>query len=203
MPVYLWTGSSLTEGDTFQGDIEIGFDRHSSFSTTGYETILIHDDAEHPDISVATRNSESSFSSSMISPLKEDLKLRRIKRNILVVDDSPTARKMVAKLLMNEGYQVEQCIDGQTCLDLVLSKYQPNETTPYFSAILLDSDMPGISGPEVVSRLRKEGYPWPVIGVTGHVHKKDIDNFLAHGATMVLSKPLNYSNLEKVLNGYL
>lgn len=118
---------------------------------------------------------------------------------ILVVDDSVLACKMVTRLLTCEGYLVESCLDGHSCLTKVLEHFQPDESRPFYTAILLDSDMPGISGVEVAERLRAAGYTWPIVGVTGHVHQEDIDNFVHHGASIVLSKPLDYARLEKVL----
>lgn len=118
---------------------------------------------------------------------------------ILVVDDSVLACKMVTRLLTAEGYLVESCLDGHSCLSKVLEHFQSDELRPYYTAILLDSDMPGISGVEVAERLRAAGYPWLIVGVTGHVHQEDIDNFVRHGASIVLSKPLDFARLEKVL----
>lgn len=118
---------------------------------------------------------------------------------ILVVDDSVLACKMVTRLLTSEGYLVESCLDGHSCLNKVLEHFQPDELRPFYTAILLDSDMPGISGVDVAERLRAAGYPWAIVGVTGHVHQEDIDNFVQHGASIVLSKPLDFARLEKVL----
>lgn len=185
-------------------DIECGIEGQQSIPTLASRSRHLEDqDDNHSLLSRLSTHGGSFYQNNdlMISPLKDDVNLKRKQgQRILVVDDAPTARKMVTRLLMTEGYMVDQCSDGQSCLDTVLSKFQRNESQPYYCVILLDSDMPGISGLEVAKELRKAEYPWPIIGLTGHVLKTDIDNFVAHGASIVLNKPLDYSRLEKALS---
>src|SRR5437773_10453321 len=64
---------------------------------------------------------------------------------ILVVDDDAVSRKILARLLASAGYQCHECEDGTEALALVHAK------RPWL--LLLDFDMPGLSGTEVLKSL--------------------------------------------------
>jgi CheY-like chemotaxis protein len=200
MPLYLLT-EAVEVGDNLPNDVETGGDRPSSCFLDSCDTFARCDGEgreENPKEPLPS-SAASPYLETMISA-QEEMKSKQQPLRILVVDDSLTVRKMVSKLLINDGYEVDQCNDGQSCIDKVMANFTPSELCPYYCAVLLDSDIPGVSGPKAVATLRKRGYRWPVIGVTGHVHQTDIDNFLDHGATMVLSKPLDYTRLQNFLN---
>ena len=114
-------------------------------------------------------------------------------RNILIVDDVPLNFKMLGRLLIKIGYNVDTADNGKIGLDMVsddLEKYQ---------IIFMDNLMPIMSGVEATSKLRAAGYKYTIIGLTGNVMDDDQNVFLEAGADMVLSKPLNCSTLDKVL----
>eukprot|EP01039_Chlorochromonas_danica_P003829 gene3829-4180_t len=65
-----------------------------------------------------------------------------------------------------------------------------------FDLILLDDNMPRLSGFQTAQALRKLGYKGLIIGVTGDVHEEAVQRFLSHGADHVLSKPLDIEKLR-------
>jgi CheY-like chemotaxis protein len=65
---------------------------------------------------------------------------------ILVVDDEPTIRQVIAEILRDEGFEVTVAIDGQQMLDQV-------EIVPP-ALILLDVMMPGMTGLDALARMR-------------------------------------------------
>lgn len=54
-------------------------------------------------------------------------------------------------------------------------------------------------GPEAAKEMRARGFPGLIIGVTGHCLKEDIDNFVKCGANAVLSKPLNFVEMNTLV----
>ncbi len=83
---------------------------------------------------------------------------------ILVVDDDAVSRKILAQLLASAGHQCRECEDGTEALELIRAR-QP-------SLLLLDFDMPGLNGTEVLKSLRSDKDPAiaqiPAIMLTGH-----------------------------------
>ncbi|MBV8083525.1 MAG: response regulator [Chloroflexi bacterium] len=67
--------------------------------------------------------------------------------NVLVVDDDPDLRGLVATVLQDEGHSVSQAANGRDALELVQS--QP------FDAILTDGCMPLLDGAELAARCQQ------------------------------------------------
>src|SRR5205823_14690013 len=67
---------------------------------------------------------------------------------ILVVDDDAISRKILAQLLASAGHDSRECEDGAKALQLIHAKPP--------SLLLLDFDMPGLNGAEVLRRLRSD-----------------------------------------------
>eukprot|EP01041_Mallomonas_annulata_P042208 gene42208-biopygen11567 len=66
----------------------------------------------------------------------------------------------------------------------------------------MDANMPVMSGLEATRRIRDMGYKGLIIGVTGNVTPHDISTFVAHGANIVLPKPLDMSKLDNALDNF-
>src|SRR2546430_1352657 len=67
---------------------------------------------------------------------------------ILIVDDESLNRDMLSRRLRKQGYQTTQVEDGANALALLAGDLQ-------FDLVLLDQNMPGISGIEVLAAVRK------------------------------------------------
>src|SRR5213595_4338455 len=111
---------------------------------------------------------------------------------ILVVDDDAVSRKILARLLASAGYQCHECEDGAEALALVHAK-RP-------SLLLLDFDMPGLNGTEVLKTLRSESDPAiaqiPAIMLTGHGSEESEVRCLQAGADDFVTKPVNAAVLR-------
>ena len=70
-----------------------------------------------------------------------------IEKKVMVVEDSPTQRLVICKMLIQQGYRVMEAGDGYEALSL-LNKERPD-------LILLDIVMPGMDGYEVMSAIKK------------------------------------------------
>lgn len=81
-----------------------------------------------------------------ILPATDDLGRRVERKTLLVVDDNPSIRESLALLLRLAGYNVVEASDGGQAIDLV------EEERP--DLVLTDLRMPGMSGVELIQRMR-------------------------------------------------
>jgi len=102
---------------------------------------------------------------------------------VLIVDDSPSNIRVMAAILQ-ERYRVKTATSGQQCLDMAI-RHQPD-------LILLDIEMPGISGYETCRELKdmSETKDIPVIFVTGRDNIEDEEMGLRIGAVDYITKPI-------------
>lgn len=116
---------------------------------------------------------------------------------ILVVDDSEDMRVLLYELLREEDYTVLLAEDGQEAFE--------KATLRHPDLILMDMSLPGMSGWEVVERLRQtdEFRMTPIIAVTAHTAKEDIERSHAVGCTSHMNKPFDILALLAQVEGLL
>jgi len=108
---------------------------------------------------------------------------------IHIVDDDPHFRSAIARLLKLRGYSVAEYGSAEHFLE------QMERTNAACGCILLDVSMPGLTGPELQTRLSKIGSPLPVIFVTGHGDVPTTVRAMKAGAEDVLTKPVSERSL--------
>jgi DNA-binding response OmpR family regulator len=113
---------------------------------------------------------------------------------VLVVDDDPEIREMIATVLEQDGYNVDTASNGAEALS------KANEHQP--GAIILDAMMPVMDGWEFLARWhdRPAEQRAPVLVVTS---TRDWRTALDLGAQAYLSKPFDLDTLETTLAGML
>lgn len=104
---------------------------------------------------------------------------------ILVVDDEPTIRAMVAEVLHSEGYDVVTAANGSEALGVV-AKSQP-------VLVILDLWMPVLDGPGFARKLADLGLDVPIVVMTASYLAKPIATEI--GARGYLRKPFEISDL--------
>jgi CheY-like chemotaxis protein len=114
-------------------------------------------------------------------------------QKLLVVDDDPDIRSLMAEALTFHGYEIFTAINGQEALD------QVPECEP--DLILLDIKMPGIDGYEVIRRLKRQEATRSIsiIVITASPVDKDRDRIkvLGLGANHYMTKPLSIEALVR------
>ena len=105
---------------------------------------------------------------------------------ILVVDDNALNRDMLSRRLSRRGYDVTVAEDGQQALDAIGQER--------FDLILLDWMMPGLSGIDVLKKIREDytAVQLPVIMATAKTEAEDIVEALRLEANDYVTKPLNF-----------
>ncbi|MGH9281774.1 MAG: response regulator transcription factor, partial [Acidimicrobiales bacterium] len=108
---------------------------------------------------------------------------------VLVVDDDPMVRRLLSLILGQAGLQVEEASTGPQAIDLAGRR-------PY-AVVLLDSNLPGMSGLQVLARLRSEEATrtLPVVMVTGEDDITARVNGLQQGADDYVVKPFHPDEL--------
>ena len=109
---------------------------------------------------------------------------------VLVVDDVEANRDVLARRLSRRGYVPVHAEDGQTALDRIAVELP-------FDLVLLDVMMPGMSGLEVLERVRKthSAAQLPIIMATAKDQTEDVVRALSLGANDYVTKPLDFSIL--------
>jgi two-component system, sensor histidine kinase and response regulator len=111
---------------------------------------------------------------------------------VLFVDDDPFYREMGTGALMDAGFDVVDAIDGAAALAALANDMSGFNT---IDLIVLDLEMPGMSGVDVMQRIRSEyaDRHIPILVITGHEDTASIERAFDAGATSFLAKPLNWS----------
>jgi len=117
------------------------------------------------------------------------------RRSVLVVDDQPDHRQLIADLLVPLGFDMWQAADAVECLALVA------DATP--DLLLVDVSMPGMNGLELVSHLRERAINAPVVMISADARERhgDLDQGRQHDDFMV--KPIKLRELLQRLSSLL
>jgi signal transduction histidine kinase/CheY-like chemotaxis protein/ligand-binding sensor domain-containing protein len=121
-----------------------------------------------------------------------------VRRLVLLADDNRVNQKLASRLLQQLGCEVDVAQDGAEALQLW--KQRP------YDAIFMDCQMPDLDGYETTARIRQEGgrgEQIPIIATTAHSMAGDRERCLEAGMNDYVSKPLNRSDLERVLETWV
>lgn len=108
-------------------------------------------------------------------------------RNILIIDDDVHIGNMLEETLSRAGYGVWRAYSGSEAL-LLLSRRRPD-------LMLLDLMLPGLSGEEVLSRLREKGEAIPAIVLSAKADVSEKVELLLGGAVDYVTKPFDTREL--------
>src|SRR5207244_10366523 len=127
-----------------------------------------------------------------VSSESEEEMSNNSRAEILVVDDDAMSRRVRTQMLTAAGYKCRVCKDGSEALETV------HATPP--SLLLLDFDMPGLNGAEVLRRLRSDRHSAvaqiPTIMLTAHGSEESEVSCLQAGADDFVTKPVNAAVLR-------
>jgi DNA-binding NtrC family response regulator len=112
-------------------------------------------------------------------------------RRILVVDDDAEMRALLAEVLSDEGYAMEGVPNGAEALIRL--------RTESFAAIVLDKNMPGLSGLDLLPGLRTVCPETPVILITAFGDVSAYMDAMEKGAFEFIFKPFRMEELLRTL----
>ncbi len=114
---------------------------------------------------------------------------------LLLVDDDPMIHRLLDFALRDEGYELIQKENGSDAKSWMDANYHN------VHALVLDWEMPGISGLDLLKSLKKEDRfkDIPVVMLTAHAGKSDIQLGIEAGAYYYLTKPFNKEFLRSIV----
>jgi two-component system chemotaxis response regulator CheY len=107
--------------------------------------------------------------------------------NILVADDDPLMRTLVA-ISLGDMAETTQATDGDQALALL----EQDE----FDLAIIDWDMPGTDGLDVIKTIRAHGSQVPVIMVTAEAEREQVIRAIRAGVSDYLTKPFDGGTLR-------
>jgi len=110
---------------------------------------------------------------------------------LLLVDDNEVNREIIAEMLRRLGHQVTSAADGEEALALLAARS--------FDLMFCDVQLPGIDGLELTRRLRETAVRMPIIALTAHSAREHRDRCLAAGMNLVLTKPVDGTQLATAI----
>ncbi|MDA0180558.1 response regulator [Solirubrobacter phytolaccae] len=100
---------------------------------------------------------------------------------VLVVEDNERNAKLARDVLSFAGFDVVVASSGEACLEVVGG----------VDVVLMDINLPGMSGVEALAALREVGVTVPVAAFTAHAMHDDRDRLLAAGFDGYIEKPVD------------
>lgn len=119
---------------------------------------------------------------------EQDTPLPSLDCQVLVVDDHDDIRSFIADLLESCGAATASVNTGQAAIDY-LTQHRNTEQMP--DIVLMDINMPGISGQEATQIIREHGFTLPIIAITAGAMKGEREKCILAGCNDYLSKPIN------------
>ncbi len=120
------------------------------------------------------------FAKKFLSGLRRTRRLENVR--VLLAEDSEDNETLVRLYLEKEGAQITYAHNGLEVLDLVKGEN--------FDIILMDIQMPLLDGLEATRQLRQRGFQKPIVALTAHALKDDIEKSLKAGCDTHLTKPI-------------
>jgi two-component system response regulator MprA len=111
---------------------------------------------------------------------------------ILVVDDDVRTARLLARMLREDGFNVELAVDGAAAIGRLSRSPMPD-------VLVTDLRMPHADGSAVASYARSRRPGLPVLVVTGYPELAPQEGDGLDPAPLVLSKPLDYARLSEEL----
>jgi DNA-binding response OmpR family regulator len=123
-----------------------------------------------------------------VDPEPRPPRLKRLSPRVLVAEDDAQMRRLVADVLLKEGYDVEELADGKELLLRVVEAFLPRHPYSGIDVVVTDMRMPFCSGLDVLKKLRVAHHPTPVVVMTAFGEKGLRDQVHELGG-LLLDKP--------------
>ena len=117
--------------------------------------------------------------------------MKQKKVRVLIVDDEINFSSVVSEELTNEGFYVEQASDGKDALKLL----QQGE----YDVVLLDINMPQLSGIDVLKKFQRDALPPEFIMITGYASVQTAIEAMKLGAYDYITKPYRIEKLKTLI----
>jgi len=124
-----------------------------------------------------------------------------LKKRILIADDETALLHTMAFTLKRKDFDVEIVEDGENAFKMIMKAYQKNA---FYDLIITDIQMPGMSGLELVQKIRQAGIYTPILAITGFGNMQMVVDLMRAGCKDYLDKPFTMNEfierITKILN---
>jgi CheY-like chemotaxis protein len=127
------------------------------------------------------------------------------RRSLLVIEDSDVDFEALQRMMRNSSLSISiyRCLDGDEALDFLYhtGEYADNNNAPHPSVILLDLNLPGTDGREVLERIKQDEKlkVIPIVVFTTSSNPRDMQVCYQKGANSYIIKPIDVSKLRKAI----
>jgi len=115
--------------------------------------------------------------------------------SVLVIDDDPDMRQVLSDFLQRSGYRVVEAANGRE--GIFAAECEP------IDAVILDKEMPGMNGLDVLSFFRHRCPRLPIIFITAFGGRDDEDESRRRGAWLYLEKPFRVAMVVEAVQSVL
>lgn len=117
-------------------------------------------------------------------------------KKILLVDDDPSSRELVIRLLRKTGIKIISAMEGNAAVSLCLANRD-------IDIVLMDLKMPNLNGFNATISIKKTSPDLPIIAYTAYAMDGDKERAFHVGCDDYLTKPLIKNELFRILGRYL
>lgn len=110
-------------------------------------------------------------------------RLRPLQGKVLLAEDHPDNRRLITRYLVSLGLDVIAVSNGEEAVEKCLSEFP--------DIVLLDIQMPIMDGLSALGLLKQCGFNNPIYALTANAMSHEIENYIAHGFTGYLGKPID------------
>ncbi len=126
---------------------------------------------------------------------------------ILLAEDGPDNQRLLSLVLRKAGAEVAIAQNGEEAVQMAWGEgsHAAGERTPGtlpFDLILMDIQMPVMTGYEATRELRRRGYTGPIVALTAHAMKEDFQKCLEAGCNAYMAKPIDRLALVELVARY-
>lgn len=110
---------------------------------------------------------------------------------VCIIDDDPAVGDLLRLVCESMGLSAQTFLSGE---DYLISSQRRSSRC---AMLLLDIELPGVSGLEIIARLRSEGFDCPILVVSGEAAADTAERALALGAADFIAKPFRVTAMRE------
>lgn len=117
----------------------------------------------------------------------------RVNASVLIVDDEPIVRGLLARIVNRQGYSVTEAVDGLDALEKMKDVR--------FDFVISDIKMPNMDGLKLLKEIRAQYPNTYVLLITGNRAEYKAEKVMAAGADQFIAKPFKNMDIAHTLKG--
>ncbi len=126
---------------------------------------------------------------------KPEAAAAHVSYNVLLAEDSHDNQILIKIFLKKLGARVDVAVNGEEAIHMAMAQR--------YDIVLMDMMMPIMDGLEATRRLRSLGYHKPIVALTAHALKEEVEKSMLAGCDLHLTKPIQIDVLRRTLEQLL